>query len=298
MMSVFILSRSSNFKTTRFKIVERVLTLKIKRIFIEVCGSCQFDCVSCAHASIRTTYKDYQLSIEELVKFIECTRNSGYLIENMRVHGAGEPLLWEFFDEGIKLLKESGLIKKLIVNTNGLLLDRIADETWSYIDSLVVSAYPSYPKYNLLIQNIEKYKVKYPDKIEVEPMGKFIGLPQKRHHNTIPCHCGVFGPMFVKDKVFLHCGPTVFDAAALKGVDIFEYDDQYVSIKDHYMETYDANKIGNMELCEYCWANSRIIRPSYPHNYIPSKARLFVDSWVINIRYSVGKWLRKFKQQS
>lgn len=263
--------------------------MKIKQMFLEVCGSCQNKCFYCAHGGMITAYRDYQLSIEELRKFIECTRDSGYSIETMRIHGIGEPLLWKYFDEGIALLKKSGVTKKLIVHSNGILLDRIADETWRYIDGLVVSAYPDYPKYNVLIENIERAKVKFKDKIEVVPMSEFIPLPLKRYKNTIPCHCYNYGPMFVKDKVFLHCGPAVFDAAALKGIDIFEWDHQHVSIKDHYMETYDSNKIGNMELCEYCWANSRIIRPSYPHNYRPSRARIIVDSWFIDKRISVAK---------
>jgi uncharacterized Fe-S cluster-containing radical SAM superfamily enzyme len=163
-------------------------------------------------------FKGYQLSLEELGKFIDSTKKSDYFIEELSIHGAGEPLLWDHFEEGIKVLKNSGVIGKIIVTTNGLLLDKIYDETMSSIDMLSVSVYPGYQNYALLNEK----KAKYKEKIEINLVSKFIAKPVRKY-SLMPGICSCPGPMFIKDKIFLYCGPPVFDAANLKGVDIFEY---------------------------------------------------------------------------
>ncbi|MCX5698520.1 MAG: hypothetical protein NTX01_02335 [Candidatus Omnitrophica bacterium] len=241
--------------------------MKIKHMKFEVCGSCQNNCVFCAHGGMISEFKGYQLSIEELKNFIDCTRKSDYFIEELSIHGIGEPLLWNHLDEGIKLLKNSGVIGKIILTTNGLLLDKIKDETMRFIDILSVSVYPNYPKGNLLAEK----KTRYSDKVEINFITKFMVKPTRRY-NAIPCYCMTCGPMFVKDKIFFYCGPTCFDAAKLRGVDIFKYDDLYTQIQPNYLENFQKKNVGNLEFCNYCWANSNIKRASLPHGAIPSKA--------------------------
>jgi hypothetical protein len=172
-------------------------------------------------------YKDYQLSLEELENFITLTKESGYYIEELHMHGIGEPLLWKHFDVGIARLKKSGVIDRISLISNGLLLDKIRDETWEYIDSLLVSIYPDFPKREELV----KLKELHGDKIILMNSSEFSLKPARRYKGKIPCDCKCSGPMFVKDKIFLHCGPPAFDAAAVKGVDMFSLSGQSVKIK-------------------------------------------------------------------
>lgn len=260
---------------------------------VEVCGSCQNKCIFCTHSGMISAYGEYQLEIKELEKFIDYTKNSGYFFEIMHVHGIGEPLLWNHFDEGMKLLKESDIAGKIIVTTNGLLLDKIRDETWQYIDLLSVSVYPNCPKQSLLKEKKDKYE----DKIKIVPSTLFRAKPMRGYHNKIPCYCICHGPMFVKDKIFLYCGPPVFDAAKLSGMDIFQCHDLYVEIKPNYLESFDEKKIGNIKFCNYCCANGNINMPLYPYGYNPSKANfilrcLYLDTYygfVLKLKESIRK---------
>lgn len=266
---------------------------KIESIMVEVCASCQNKCIFCAHNGMISAYGGYQLEIKELEKFIDYTKDSGYFFEIMHVHGIGEPLLWNHFDEGMKLLKKSDIAGKIIVTTNGLLLDKIRDETWQHIDLLSVSVYPDYPKRSLLQEKKDKYK----DKIQINLTTLFRAKPIRGYHHKIPCYCICHGPMFVKDKIFLYCGPPVFDAAKLSSMDIFKCRELYVEIKPNYLESFDEEKIGNIKFCNYCCANGNINMPFYPHGYSPSKEKFILtclsldayDNSVVKLKESLKK---------
>lgn len=263
--------------------------MKSKIIRIEVCGLCQNQCKFCAHSGMLSAYRGYQLTIDELKKFIDCTKMSGYSFERIDMHGIGEPLLWDHFDEGIDLLKKSGIGEKIVVTTNGLLLNKIKDRTWENIDLLEVSIYPKYPEHNLLKEKKEKYK----DKIKVSSYAVFRAMPIRGYHDKIPCHCTCYGPMFVKDKIFLYCGPPVFDAAKLNNADIFKYRDLYVEVKPGYLESFDETKTGNIELCNYCGANDNISLPTYPHGYAPSKLEAILLSFFMDKCSGLKEFFKK-----
>jgi len=253
----------------------------IKQMKFEVVGSCQNHCFSCAHDDMISTYKGYQLSLEELSHFVDCTKVSDYFIEVLHIHGIGEPLLWKHFNTGVKVLKESGSIGKIIVYTNGYLMDRIDDTGWTSIDSVVVSLYPGYKNIALL----NELKNKYNDKIYINHARTFNAKLLKGYINRIPCFCGCSGPMFVKDKLFRYCGPPVFDAAKLMGISIFDQHNLYLEMRPNYLDDYDEKKIGNMELCNYCWANTNIHSPAYPWGYEPSRMVLRIESWFADTFY-------------
>jgi len=261
---------------------------KIKHMKFEVCDACQNKCAFCAHGGMILEYKGYQLSIEELKNFIDCTKKSNYFIEELSIHGIGEPLLWNHFEEGIKLLKNSGVIGKISVTTNGLLLDKINDETMGFIDMLSVSVYPDYPNHVLLKEKKSEYK----EKVEINYITKFIAKPI-RMYNKIPCHCLTCGPMFIKDRIFFYCGPTIFDAARLKGVDIFKYNDLYSQIQPGYLDNSDIKNMGNIEFCKYCWANDNNKRAVFPHGVMPSKTRLILMNILACFEFKLKDCLKR-----
>lgn len=263
--------------------------IKLKIIRIEVCGLCQNQCAFCAHSGMLSAYKGYQLTISELKKFIDCTKISGYYFSRIDMHGIGEPLLWDYFDEGVNLLKKSGIGEKIVVTTNGLLLDKIKDQAWEDIDLLEISIYPDYPQRNLLKDKKEKYK----DKIKVNLYTEFRAKPVWKYRNKIPCYCTCYGPMFVKDKIFLYCGPPVFDAAKLSNIDIFKCHDLYVEVKPDYLESFDETRIGNIKLCNYCVANDNISLPTHPHGYVPSKPEIILTAFLMDKCSGLKEFLKK-----
>ncbi|MEO5353942.1 MAG: radical SAM protein [Magnetococcus sp. XQGC-1] len=222
-------------------------------VFLEVSSACHFDCANCAHGEMRAATKKYQMTLEQLKKFIYFTEKSNYYIEHLRVHGPGEPLLWRHFNEGMFLLRQSKSIGRIEITTNGMAIHKIEEATWDYVDSVDVSVYEEAQPAAL-----QDALSKHPDKVRLNQTDDFIRRVSKEEVPiAIPCWCGVSGPMVYGDVVFLSCGPTVFGAADLIGKDAFSMKDLYVDLSENYLETFDAKKIGNMELCRYCWGNNR-----------------------------------------
>jgi len=225
-----------------------------------------------------SAFKGYQLTIEELQKFIDCTKESGYFFKIMHVHGVGEPLVWKHFDKGIKLLKESGIAEKIIVTTNGLLLNKVKEATWEYVDEVHVSVYKDKP--NPGIETV--FKNKFPNKFIFGSIDEFRAMPQKEYRNKIPGICVCPGPMFVKDTIFLYCGPPLFDAIKVMGMEIFNCRDLYVPVQLNYMATFQTRKLGAMNYCASCFGNQRISMPLYHHGHLPSKINMALSSWYLN----------------
>jgi hypothetical protein len=95
---------------------------------------------------------------------------------------------------------------------------------------------------------------KFPEKIKFEYVKQFHDLPDRKYIDSIPCRCICPIPMFVKDKIF-YCSGSIFDAAKLKGVNVFDYHEVYSELKENYL---DGENNGNYDLCQYCCLNSNI----------------------------------------
>lgn len=54
----------------------------------------------------------------------------------------GEPLLHPDLPAVIRALRQSGISKKVLLLTNGMLLSRMTEETWRLLDAIEVSVYP------------------------------------------------------------------------------------------------------------------------------------------------------------
>jgi hypothetical protein len=227
----------------------------------EVCSVCQNDCEDCSNGGLIANDRKYHMSMHEVREFIRFTKLSNYFIQTLYINGAGEPTLWKHFDEGINLLYTSGIIGRIYITSNGLSLDRISEGTWPSIYSMHVSQYP----HSAYETELGRLKSRYGFKIHLTPTNEFRERPTRRYPNTIPCLCGCYGPMVVYGKVFLYCGPPVFDAAKIMNVDIWKRHDLYSDLGHRYLERYDEKKIGNLDLCEYCWANQSIAMSVKPH---------------------------------
>lgn len=223
----------------------------ISSIYFEVCSSCNRRCRYCLHSDMMTTYKGFELSLEELSNFLDITRKSNYYIERIDIHGPGEPLLWTHLNEGIKMIYDSKLIGKINIWTNGKFLKKIKPEILKYINIIVISVYPDED----ILKILENFPKQYLYKIQKNIVTEFITYSDKDKLATIPCKCFCHGPMFIKDKIFLYCGPLVFGAIKVKGDNIFDHKYLFRNIDIRYMDAFEKLKIGNLELCKYCMGN-------------------------------------------
>jgi hypothetical protein len=201
------------------------------------------------------------MSIHELNRFLYYTQKSNYYIKEILIHGPGEPTLWKNLNEGIKILHDSPIIGAISMLSNGASLDRIEEETFKYIDQISISIYPD-AKENDLITHLHQ---KFPEKIKLEFVKKFWIPPNREYPDSIPCACICPVPGFIDNKIF-YCSGIIFNAAKLKGVDVFDYHDVYSELKENYL---DNSSTGNFDLCKYCRANSNIALDlkDYDHNH-------------------------------
>jgi hypothetical protein len=246
-------NKSEKEHLLRHYFLERV----VERVFIETCSNCQNNCEECAHKDMMKYYPGFNLSIDELKRFIYYTKKSNYFIKQAWLHGPGEPTLWSNLDEGLKILKDSECIGDIFLWSNGETIEKIDEKTWENIDAMHISLYPFCKNK----KNIIEIKNRYPDKIFINDSIVFEPLPQKKDKlKLIPCKCCTPGPMFIKDKIFLHCGPTVFRAADLMGINIFDYDDMFSDLKENYLDKIEDDTCfnRNFEICKYCHANDNI----------------------------------------
>lgn len=245
--------------------------LTIYEFKFEVASPCQNDCELCAHADLMRHIKGYQLSLENLEKFIFYTERSNYFIRSLAIHGPGDPFLWKHLNEGLKRLKRSKSIGWVTMVTNGLLLDRITDDAMACLDRLFVSVYANYNREGLL----KDFAAKHGEKVKLFD-GTYFWEHTRDPKATapIPGGCNCAGPMLYDDKIFLHCGPPVFGAAKAKGVDVMSLPNLWVPLGPNYMATYRANLAGRMDICRHCWANT-----NFPGNWKRNDPRkVFADT--------------------
>jgi hypothetical protein len=194
------------------------------------------------------------MSLEQLDKLIQCTQESEYRFASISIHGPGEPLLWKYFNEGMKAIHDSQLFGKIKITSNGLMIDKITPESWEYIGIMKLSIYPeseTKDKHSELIRSlVDKYGTQ-----KIRPTNMDYFRVASDEIRPIPGTCVCDGPMYYDGKIFPYCGPPAFNAAKAAGVDWETYPDLYTELKVGYMET-PKYKAGNFDLCKTCWANT------------------------------------------
>jgi hypothetical protein len=226
--------------------------LTIFEFKLEVSSPCQNDCELCAHADLMRHIKGYQLSLEKLDRFLFYTERSNYFIRSLSIHGPGEPFLWRDMNEGLRMLKRSKAIGWVTMVTNGLLLDRIQDDSMACLDRLFVSVYANYNR----AETLAAFRAKWGRKVSLWDGTYFwehAADPKASAPATGGCNC--VGPMLYDDKIFPYCGPPVFGAAKNKGVDVMSIPNLWVPLGLNYMASYNAKLVGRMDICRTCWAN-------------------------------------------
>ena len=233
--------------------------LVIPQMRFEVCTVCNNKCMYCAHQHAMDDFPRYQMSIEQVKEFIKATKESGYWIKELYIHGLGEPTLWKNFNEGVQLLGRSGCIGRIFVTTNGANIQRIAPETWRHIYAMFFSVYAQTGR-----KIADALKAERKGQIILSDMQTFRPFVVKRYPGTLPANCGCPGPMYCDGKVYFYCGPSGWQPSVLLGES-----QEYSVVKRDYMSAYKSGVTGNMTRCEYCFVNFKIDLESKPHTFVP-----------------------------
>ena len=228
--------------------------LILNRLLLEVCSPCQYTCDLCAHQGMRDLDAHYQLEVDGVDALICRLVALNCKVENMQIHGAGEPLLWKHFNPAIKKFRQSGMVKNFTIVTNGLAIERIEEDVWSEIHVLI-SKYPGAKISQVVLD-------KHPGRYEILDRTKFLKVEHYPHADTYTCVCQ--GPCLYRGKIYPRCGPPLFDAAPRAGLNplVFGID----------LEKWNPNILGDAPPCRWCWANVKL------DSYAPNTNHVFRKS--------------------
>jgi glycosyltransferase involved in cell wall biosynthesis len=142
---------------------------------------CTKNCEECIMGPLRTEFSDYQMSIGEIKHFIEVSEKSHYRFDLILT--GGEPLCWDHFREGIKLLKGSRICNSIHLFTNALDISKLDAEIVGFLDRIRIS------RYSVNANNIERLIELFGNKVEVVDRRKFWKNPTHPLPNTVPPIC-------------------------------------------------------------------------------------------------------------
>lgn len=120
----------------RLLLVERIPINTPLSLQIETASACNFKCKFCIHGNDKLLIeKHYHSGIMTFELFEKIVSDLGQFEEKIKyitLHSRGEPLLNPRLPEMIKLLKKTGVVDKISLNTNGALLT--SDLTHKLVD--------------------------------------------------------------------------------------------------------------------------------------------------------------------
>lgn len=164
------------------------------RLSLYVTSVCSLDCEECIMQFLMKADPKYQMSLEELERFIQASEYSNYSFDFLLT--GGEPLIWKNLREGLKRLRRSRICNSIQILSNAMNIDRLDDEIMGYLDGLRVSEYSTNK------DNIQILLKKWPDKIWFVNREEFWMNPKTPVPGTLPAKCLNPEMLLYKDQVF------------------------------------------------------------------------------------------------
>ena len=72
--------------------------------------------------------------------------------------------------------------------------------------------------------------------------------------------------MLLGDYVALFCGPPVFGALSRLNCTFLDRPDLWARVSPRFLDRYDPNLIGRLDVCRYCWSNRNQEFVFIPHS--------------------------------
>ncbi len=218
---------------------------------VKICTTsrCQLRCCGCSVEAWRDKNPCYEMSIDEVIDFVDACRASGYKIGQIIISG-GEPMLWRHLVHGACLLRP--IADKMSMFSNGIAaLSRIDEvrKASEFFDEIRVSA----DEHNInavtaLRNGGLNCKVKIKDKSEfrLRPRAAVTGvLPAK-------CRC----PHIELCDGRLYACALLLSGSVADGVDV--PDDMNTDVSPGFMDRLDTANVTSMPMCAKCESNMRI----------------------------------------
>ncbi len=209
---------------------------------------CTRDCPQCSQRGFRAVDVGYELSLDDLAEWIECTQASGYLTYRSIILTGGEPLLWPVIEEGARMLNESGLGEQLNLFSNGDCIERVTDDLMESLSTLRLSHYGNNA------HGIELLKERYGNKVSVVDRQQHFPIPTKLAGNEVlPAQCGCEGPALMGRRVY-GCAMLV-TVANEHGIDLSRYPESQCDLQVGYLELLSGFPRTQHNCCRGCIGN-------------------------------------------
>ena len=209
---------------------------------------CTRDCPECSQRGFRTWGTGYELSLDELAQWIQCTKASGYPRYRSVILTGGEPLMWEHLEEGARMLRESGVGQQLNLFSNGDCVDRVTDGLMESLSTLRLSHYGNNTS------AIKRLKERYGARVAVVQRQRHFPIPKKlAGDEVLPAECGCQGPALMGSRVY-GCAMLVTVANEL-GIDLAEYPESQCALQVGYLELLAGFPRTRHDCCRGCIGN-------------------------------------------
>ena len=219
------------------------------RVSLMVTLACTRRCPKCIQRKLLQWHGDYQMGMEELDWFIECT--GSHVFDSLTITG-GEPLLWDHLEEGVVRLRESGIARRIDMFSNGDQLWKITPTLMEHLDELRISMYGDTSYAVWLAQANGKVQLADRSKHYEPPAALFpadlVWPPKCNCPGIMVCNGGAYACANVP-AVMAECGIASADYPALMcKLDPFYLDE----VRPYWGQAH--------ELCRGCLANMRVRR--------------------------------------
>lgn len=164
---------------------------------VMACTECNRKCERCCIDPWMRRFPGYQMSIQEAEEIVLRHAAHDYAPFEYLVLTGGEPLLWEHFSEGIRILSNPVLCRNLVLYTNADLHSAISDQDAEHLSVIRVSLYDDNDK------SLESLKLRFGDKIQVADKRDHRPLPDRMRGNRfLPANCVCPEITFFAGKVY------------------------------------------------------------------------------------------------
>ncbi len=216
---------------------------------------CTRKCPECIQRGWTSKHADYELSLEDLTKWIDCTKESNYRYAVIQLSG-GEPLLWKHREEGSRLLRDAN-IGPLMMFSNADRIENVTDHLMDSLSTLRLSRYEGNAK------NIELLQVRYGKKVQVVDRKQHFPIPKKlAGRECLPAHCGCLGVALYGDKLY-GCSLLITVAEEF-GLDLLQYPESQCDIQVGYLEKLAGFPRKQHDCCRGCTGNYNLRHHSIP----------------------------------
>ena len=212
-----------------------------------VTSRCNQWCKECIMRGLMSKDRKYEMSLEELLAFIDVTEKSRYKFHYMLT--GGEPLLWKNLKEGVRLLRQSASCNYLYLFTNLLNYEVLDNEIMDNLNCVKVSQYTTNE------EEIREVKKRYGDKIKVYDRRKFWINPKEKIDINTPVMCMNEGELLFQDYHVYSCLHSASIAAAHKDTETTICQPLELGYLDGLDE---IRKNQAKDICSWCTSNKEV----------------------------------------